>query len=144
MTFAELLTQVTARLKLPAVAPPADARNMEITLEGGTTISLSLLADNATVSVAAMLWFYPEAAKLPAMFETLLAANAYGYATRGASFAVDQRNSKVFLFRNFSLDGLDLDAFIPALRDFLTVHRIWSEAYDNGKFWALAADAQAA
>jgi hypothetical protein len=142
MTFAELLAAVATRLKLPA-RPPPDARNMEITLASGTVLNLSLLADDATVSIAAMLWFYPEAAKLPAMFETLLAANAYGYATRGACFAVDQPSSKVFLFRTFALDGLDLDAFMAALRDFLDVHRSWSEAYENGKFWALA-EAEAA
>jgi len=138
MTFPEFLNQLTARLKLPAAAAPADARNMEVTLKTGQTLSLSLQANDTAVAVAALLCFYPEPTLQRGLFETLLAANAFGFGTGGATFALDPGTSKVFLFQSFPLDGLDIEAFAAALRRFVDTHRRWKEAYDSGKLLALA------
>lgn len=138
MSFPEFLRQVIARLQLHAAPPPDDARNLEFALKTGQTISLSLLLDDATVSVGALLCFYPEQARQRGLFEVLLAANAFGYGTGGATFAVDPGASKIFLFRNFPLDGMDIEAFAVALRQFVDTHRRWKEAYESGKLPAFA------
>ncbi len=144
MTFTDLLREVIARLKLPAATPAADARNLEIALSSGQTISLSLLDDDATCAIAGFICFYPEAARQRRLFEVLLAAHAFGFGTAGATFGVDMDSSKIFLFRTFALDEIELEAFTRALRRFVEAHRTWLEAHANGRLWALVDDTSAA
>jgi hypothetical protein len=144
MQFAEFLGQVIKRLKLPGAAPAADARNLEISLKTGQTISLSLLDDDATCSVSALVGFYPEEAKLRPLFEFLLAVHAFGYGTRGAMFGVDMEASKIFMFRTFPMANIDLDGFTLALHHFIEAHRTWLEAYQSGRLMEIVAQGTAA
>jgi hypothetical protein len=137
MGFPELLRTVIARLKLPAVDVAEDARNLELALTSGQTISLSLLDGDAEFAVSGLVCFYPEPSKQGHLFEALLAAHAFGYGTEGAVFGVDMETSKIFLFRCFPLQGLDLDGFFVALNRFVGAHRLWLEANQTGKLAAL-------
>jgi hypothetical protein len=133
MRFAELLGDVMARLKLPGEPPTSEARNLDISLKTGQTISLSLLEDDATVSISALLCFYPEMSRQRRFFELLLGAHTFGYATQGCTFAVDAEASKIFMFRIFPLTNIDVEGFTRAMRIFIETHRGWLEAYQSGK-----------
>lgn len=137
MTFADLLRAVVARLKLAAGPVGEDARNLEIALDEGQTVSLSLLDDDATCTLSGFIRFYPPAERQARLFEMLLGAHAFGLATDGASFGVDMEASKVFLFQTYPLASLDADATIAALNRFASVHRRWLKAQQDGKLDAM-------
>ena len=71
--------------------------------------------------------------QLRGLFEFLLAAHAFSYATDGSSFAVDVDTSKIFLFRTFDLSRINTDEFLTDFERFILVHKRWLDAYESGR-----------
>lgn len=140
MLFQHLVQGAAARLGLSSEVP-ADARSLQISFKDGSTVSVEFHEHRNTVSLAALLCFYPVDSARAGLFETLLHAHTFGLLTDGASFGVEPESSKVFLFKTLPLDQLDSEAFAAAVESFHKTWRFWKDAADAGK---LAGDAAAA
>jgi hypothetical protein len=107
-------------------------------------ITLSLLEDDARCALSSLICFFPERAKAVQLFELLLEAHAFGYATRDAVFGIDRASSKIFLFKTFQLDRLDPERLMAELHSFTEVVQRCTDAIVSGRiFEGLAAQTTA-
>ena len=133
MRFTDLLREMTTKLEMSVPPVEEGTRNLELTLASKQVLTVTLLDGDTHCAVSALLCFYPEESQLRGLFEFLLAAHAFGYATDGSSFGVDVDTSKIFLFRTFDLSRIDTDEFLTDLERFILIHKRWLDAYESGR-----------
>jgi hypothetical protein len=135
MNFVDLLQELMRGLHMSGDRPAPDARTMEIALKDGAIVTLSLLQGDKRCALTSLICFYPAAENARVLFERLLEANAFGFQTNGATFAVDRETSKVFLFKTFDLASIDARAMSDELSAFAQTAKAWRTTVDSGQLY---------
>src|SRR5258708_1911777 len=99
MQFGGLVKEITRRLSIDAPVPDTDTRNLELKFKNGQIVTLSLLEGDRRCALSSLICFFPDRERALRIFELLLEAHAFGYATADAVFGVDRDSSKIFMFK---------------------------------------------
>jgi hypothetical protein len=133
MLFPELVGEINRRLSIDGPAVGGDARHVELKFKNGLLITFSLLEGDARCALSSVVCFFPAREKALQIFELLLEAHAFGYATQDAVFGIDRQTGKIFLFKTFELDRLDPERLISELDKFALVVQRCTDAIVSGR-----------
>jgi hypothetical protein len=135
MQFGELVNEVARRLSIDGTAN-TETRNFELTFKNGRIVTLSLLEGDTRCAVSSLICFFPEREQALRIFELMLEAHGFGYATADAVFAIDRESSKIFMFKTYQLAALDPDRLVSEMNQFAEVAARWTEAIVSGRLLA--------